>query len=535
MAIIAFSAVRAIVRGYVPLDDNAIVETRARDVLSGRIPFVGTVSSASRSGALVHHPGPMLFDLLALPVRMLPHGAGVALGAALINIASVITLAWCARRALGDGGACIVVAAVAGLMWSLGSEALFEVWQPIVTLLPLLLALVSSWGWASGHDEMAVPMVLAVSFIVQSHGSYLLIGPALVVVAVCCRVTDRRTMTLRRRPLLLAGGLGVIVWMQPLIDQLFRTRNLSAILARASSDGDRALGIANGIRAAAMVLVRPPWWTRPGVDRALPIGGGFVSDERGRVFDPDWLPLPIAAGGIAVVLGGLGACAVLGRRRRDRVLVSGAVMGLTVVVAALASLSRLPVDSFGFTAHKARWLWPIGAYLTAFGLVALLRLDVPRSPRAAVTSMCLVGGVALAATVPTSYQLLSPAQYEVGSQDAARRLRDAVGALAGRGIVLLDLSGRSFPDPYNDTVAAEMTARGISYRVTGEYLVGQYGDGRRLDGASRVDLTARIFVGQEASAVPESWEVVTVLVDGPQAVVFAVTDGLVLPDPAPSG
>ena len=49
--------------------------------------------------------------------------------------------------------------------------------------------------------------------------------------------------------------------------------------------------------------------------------------------------------------------------------------------------------------------------------------------------------------------------------------------LAGRGVVFLDLSGRPFPDPYNDTVAAEMVARGIEFRVEGDYVVAQYGAG----------------------------------------------------------
>jgi hypothetical protein len=477
----------------------------------------------------------MLFDLLAIPVRLLPHGAGVAIGVAIVNIAAVFTIAWCARRNLGDGGACVVMAVVAGLMWSVGSEALFEVWQPIVTLLPLLLALVGAWGWASGHDALAVPTVLAVSFVVQTHGSYVLIGPAILVAAVGCRCANRRTIPVRASPLVLAAGLGLLVWIQPLIDQLVGTHNMSAIVSRASAESDLSLGLADGIRAASMVLVRPPWWTRGGVSTALADGGGFVSDGRGRVFDPDWLAFPLAAAGIVAIICGLVALAMVGHRRVDRAMVAGAVIGVVAVVVAVLSLARLPVDAFGFTAHKARWLWPIGAYLTAFVLVALLRLEVPRNHRQAVVSACLAGGVALVATVPTSYQLVSPSQYEVGSQDAARALREAVAGLEGRGVVFLDLSRRSFPDPYNDTIAAEMAARGIPFRVTGDYLVGQYGDDRRLDPVSGVDVTARVFVGSEASAVPATWDVLALLSDGPQPVILAITDGLILPDDEPSG
>ncbi len=192
------------------------------------------------------------------------------------------------------------------------------------------------------------------------------------------------------------------------------------------------------------------------------------------------------------------------------------------------------MDAFGFTAHKARWLWPIGAYLTAFGFVVLLRVGVPRSPRQAVLSVTLVGGVALAATVPTSFQYVSPAQYETGSQRPARDLRDAIGALEGRGVVFLDFSRRAFPDPYNDTLAAEMTARGIPFRVAGDYVTAQYGEQRRVDPDDAVGATVRLFVGWDAVDVPPDWEVLAVIDGGPQRLILAVSAGLVM-DGAPSG
>ena len=103
---------------YVPLDDNAVTEARARDVFSVGIPLIGTVSSVTQLGPdVVNHPGPLLFDVLALPVRLFPHGSGVAVGVALIHIAALVTLAWCSRRLLGNAGACVVMAVAAGFLW----------------------------------------------------------------------------------------------------------------------------------------------------------------------------------------------------------------------------------------------------------------------------------------------------------------------------------------------------------------------------------------------------------------------------------
>src|SRR5690606_11466518 len=135
----------------------------------------------------------------------------------------------------------------------------------------------------------------------------------------------------------------------------------------------------------------------------------------------------------------------------------------------------LPVDHFGFTAHKARWLWSVGAFATIVVLVAVLRARPAPQRRHAANASTLVGAVALAATLPTSWQLVSAQQYMVSSYAGARDVRDAAGLLAGRGLVYLDLSGRPFPDPYNDALAAAMTAEGIPFRVAGEYVVAQYG------------------------------------------------------------
>jgi hypothetical protein len=191
------------------------------------------------------------------------------------------------------------------------------------------------------------------------------------------------------------------------------------------------------------------------------------------------------------------------------------------------SLAGLPVDGFGFTAHKCRWLWPIGAYITAFGFVALIRLGVVASARQASFAAATVGAVALVATLPTSYQFVSAQQYMVPSQGPARALRDAVSTLSGRGVVFLDLSGRPFPDPYNDTVAAEMVARGIEFRVDGDYVVAQYGETRRLDRGDRVDVTVRTFIGSQAPHVPADWEVLADIGSETQWVILAAHPGLV--------
>jgi hypothetical protein len=239
------------------------------------------------------------------------------------------------------------------------------------------------------------------------------------------------------------------------------------------------------------------------------------------VFEPDWLPLPAAVAGIVALLGVLTVLVVVAWRRGDHVVVTGGVVGAAATVAGIATLAGLPIDDFGFSAHKARWLWPLGVYLTAYLLVTAMRLGAVSNRRQAAASVAVLATVALVATVPTSSQLLSPQQYLVQWQDPASELRDAAGALEGRGVVFLDTSGRPFPDPFNDTLAAELVRRGVDVRFAGDYVIGQYGDERAL-GDEGADVTARVLIGDDAVLPPPGYEVVVLLDDAPRPVALAV-------------
>lgn len=89
-AVIAFSAIRGVVNGYQPAGDNSLLELRSRDVFTEHHPLLGTGSSASVSAGIdLNHPGPMLFDLMAFPIKLFGSSAGIASAIALVNIAAV--------------------------------------------------------------------------------------------------------------------------------------------------------------------------------------------------------------------------------------------------------------------------------------------------------------------------------------------------------------------------------------------------------------------------------------------------------------
>src|SRR5215213_9880607 len=69
---------RAVRTGWYPVADQALIAVGAGDVLTVHHRLIGTAASVSFRGVLANHPGPLQFDLVALPVRLFGSGAGLA-------------------------------------------------------------------------------------------------------------------------------------------------------------------------------------------------------------------------------------------------------------------------------------------------------------------------------------------------------------------------------------------------------------------------------------------------------------------------
>ena len=73
-----------------------MLQIRARDVFTTHHPCLGTASSTALDQAHVvrlNHAGPLMFGVLALPVRLFGGGAGVAIGVGLVNASATSTVA----------------------------------------------------------------------------------------------------------------------------------------------------------------------------------------------------------------------------------------------------------------------------------------------------------------------------------------------------------------------------------------------------------------------------------------------------------
>ena len=94
------SAVALVRSPWTPVIDNAVIAAMTVDSLSTDPPLLGMPTSLGiQDGVPLSHPGPLGFWLLALPTRLWGEpGDGLVVGALLLTMASLATIAFLLRR-----------------------------------------------------------------------------------------------------------------------------------------------------------------------------------------------------------------------------------------------------------------------------------------------------------------------------------------------------------------------------------------------------------------------------------------------------
>ena len=488
---IVIATVRALVRGWLAIGDNGNFLIRSRDVLTSHHPLLGTWSSASTSiGRDVNHPGPLLFDLLAVPSKLGGSG-GLAVGVMLLHVACVVLIGVFAVRAGGFRLAAASLAAASALSWTMGSELLYDPWNPHVLLLPFLLLLVLVVAMASG-DLFALPASVAVaSLIVETHLSYTLLAPPLCAWGLAWLVR-RRGLRGVARAAVAAAVVGVLCWSQPLADQLHGEGNLGA-LAGSLRTHQETVGTGLGARLVAEVLVTPPWWGRDSFGSAInvPKGQSPLVDGRPNV---GGLPSTVTALiGLIAVAGLLAAAIRVSRRRRDRAATAAVGVAAVALAAAVAVTVRLPVGGVGVPPHQVRYLWPLSVFATTAVVVALA------PPRWATRAFAGTAVVLAVLTLPLHAVPAGP-QDDSDAIPVVRELVRHLDPLEDEGTVLYDTRGLRFAEPWTSAVMAALQEQHIGFTVDDDVWVRQLGSKRRDHG----DANARIFVreGDAARNVP---------------------------------
>jgi hypothetical protein len=489
---IVVATARAVADDWVAVGENAYFALRADDVASDDHPWLGTWTSASLSvGVDMNNPGPLYFDALAIPVK-LGGDAGLAVGVALLNAAAVVGIAAIAWRQAGARAVVPAMLAAGGLGWAMGSELLFDPWQPNALMLPFLCFLMLVWGLTNG-DTWLLPWTAALAtYIVQTHIGFVVVVPILGAWGVGLLAVrlwrTRRDQPERwpaeRRRALRATAVAVVAtsagWAQTVHEQFFGpgTGNLSR-LAEGAGEPQTRVGVRDGARVVADVVALPPWWGRPSMSDALTMANPLPS-LRSSVL-----------GLLAVALVLVGA-ALWSRRRRDGVATSAVATALVVFVVTPAAVTTTPEGVLGLAAHHVRWLWPVALFLTFAVVMAVLppltdgrprRLATPAGASLAAVAVAVVVLGALA--LPHDNAGAGPSA-EADAMPSIRALRPQIETLRDERGVLFDVNELNFGDSFSVPLMYELERLGAPWFVDDPSLPRQVGDSRTWRGSASV-------------------------------------------------
>ena len=488
---IVVAMIRALRHDWLPVGDNGFFGVRSYDVFGSHRPQVGTWTSASLNspGIDFNNPGPLLFDALAVPVRVAGTAVGLAIGSAALNVAAVAGVAIVAFRRGGARLGTIAMVVAALLVWSMGSEVLYEPWQPHLLILPFLLYLMLAWSLLCA-DAYALPFAVFVgSMLVQTHFLYVglvgVLGAAGVFVLGwharrLARAEPEDRWPRERRKLVRtawASALVVLIcWAQPFVEQFTSDGpgNMTLIADGIRESDAEAIGPGLGIRTVASVLTLPPAWFRPSFD---------------ETFSADWESPALATSVLGLLALGaiLAASAVYARRNDDAVARNAVATAALAVVCALITATLMPETLFGsVTPHTFRALWAIGPF-TVFAVAAALvgaRSDAPLRTRPVVFTSATVAFVVGVLALPATNYGDGP-NSQAWAVGPARSLSAQLGSLEGQGPFLVDdLFTARFAEPYSGALVAELQRRNVPFVVDDPVLVRQLGPERAYNGTN---------------------------------------------------
>jgi hypothetical protein len=347
---------------WYPAGDMAQAELHLRGFLR-HPPLVG---AAGRIGTLEDqgsHPGPSMWFALYPVYRLFGASSfGLMASVTALNVASLVGIVLVARRRGGGGLVLALLPVLAVLVRASGPAFFVEPWNPWVAVLPFLLFLLLVWG-AADDDVVLVPWAVAVGVhCVQSHVGYLLLVAGLLgLLVVWLGLRSWRTGTPHPRALgkwlAVGAGIGVLMWVPPIVDQLVRDPgNLGILWRHFSNPTEPYVGLGGALKAfAGEVNLFGPWV----------VGRGHLPSSS-----------PNLVGFLGIVAVWLAGIAVAWRRRDRTVLLLEAVLVATAAIGIVA-MSRV----FGpFFDYVVRWLWPLAALVVATSVWSVARAVAAHRP-----------------------------------------------------------------------------------------------------------------------------------------------------------
>jgi hypothetical protein len=306
-----------------------------------------------------HHPGPLMFQLLApLYAAAGQHPAALSLGAGLINGGALAAGMWLAARRLPA----IVAGAVflASLVWVIRSGGLVtSYWNPHLIVLPLLLYFWLAVTVAAGATRLMPALAAAGTFLVQTHVGTTPVVATLGALAVALAWIEARRgpegPVTWRRALNATAWVAILLWALPLAEELTaRPGNMTRLAAWFWEHRGDGQPLAGALSTWGQTLSSPIWapWFTPPVGWAVP--AGFQA--------------------VAAILGVVQVAALALVAWRDRGSAWATACGLAAAagVVALLSIARIPGQ---VQDHAVFWVGILGTIGVGLLLgVAALRI-----------------------------------------------------------------------------------------------------------------------------------------------------------------
>jgi hypothetical protein len=500
LAPVVVAAVRALLGGWVPVGEPALVAVRARDVLAGSsgggVPLVGPwADTSAQLGVDVYHPGPLLYDVLAVPVRV-AGTPGLVVATAVINALAIAGIFGVARRVAGSTVAALAMALVVVLCWVTGPATLVEPGYPGTVVLPFLLFLVLTWAVLCG-EAWYLPVAVAVgAFVGGTDLRVALFVPVLLAVGAVSVARDAWGLPVRewRRPaavLALAGIVAAMCVAQPVVAELRGDGggNLVHLWEGATAHAS-TLDLGGSVRALARVVALPPWWVRPWHADDLGVGPG----------GPPGPPLLLAVVGLVGIGVQTGLRLRDARRRDDQVTAAVLAVALASSAVALVTLELLPTTRFGTAVPQLRWLWPVAVFVSlALFVSGTQDLPTPRGgrwwPASLAAGACVLVGLA---TLPATDR--GPVATTAARRSAADITREVARADL-RGPLRVECDEHLL-DPYCEAVMAELSREGVPFLVDHRGGAAALGDGRVAGRNEDVAGTLTVAAGDATRALP---------------------------------
>jgi hypothetical protein len=247
-----------------PILDMAQTEIRVRDVGTTASPLIGLPGRIGEFGNQGSHPGPLSFWALAPAYRLFGATSwALQVASVALQSAALAAIAWIAYRRGGLRLVLGVAAVTALLLRAYGAGTLTEAWNPHLPLLFWVVLMLAVWSVISDDLAMLPVAVFAGSFCAQTHVPYLGLSVGLLAFAVgmaawrAYRRKDRDARHRFLRWLLIATGVGVIVWLLPVLQQFGDRGNFTLIWETFRDPTEAMVGPRRGIEALLVDL--NPW------------------------------------------------------------------------------------------------------------------------------------------------------------------------------------------------------------------------------------------------------------------------------------